>query len=77
MRKINVDTDNRLAMTAAVREHLTSSPEDFDLRGYLKKARSEMQKVCEERMEQFGQAGKASGVPIVSLAEMAKRYKKQ
>lgn len=75
VRKINVDTDNRLAMTAAVRKHLETNPEDFDLRGYMKKARTEMQRICEERMVQFGQAGKASGVPCITLEEMAKRYR--
>jgi fructose-bisphosphate aldolase, class II len=75
VRKVNVDTDNRLAMTAAIREVLQSNPEEFDLRKYMKPARSAMQKVCEERMNSFGQAGHAPKVPIVTLEEMAKRYK--
>lgn len=75
VRKINVDTDNRLAMTAAVREHLTNQPEDFDLRGFMKPARAEMQRICEERMRAFGQAGKAQEVPIFTLLEMVERYK--
>lgn len=74
VRKINVDTDNRLAMTGAVRKFLTENPEEFDLRGYMKEALSSMQKVCEARMKEFGQAGHASKVPIVTLEEMAKRY---
>lgn len=74
VRKINVDTDNRLAMTGAIRKFLSENPADFDLRDYMKAARIAMQKVCEERMRSFGQAGHAPNVPIVSLEEMAKRY---
>lgn len=73
--KINVDTDNRLAMTGAIRKFLTENPSEFDLRSYMKPARAAMQKVCEERMMAFGQAGHASKVPFISLEEMAKGYK--
>lgn len=75
VRKINVDTDNRLAMTGAVRKCLNENPAEFDLRAYMKEARSAMQKVCEERMRQFGQAGYAAEVPVVTLEEMAAAYK--
>jgi fructose-bisphosphate aldolase, class II len=75
VRKINVDTDNRLALTASIRTHFDEHPEDFDPRTYLQEARECMKKLCKERMEQFGQAGKAIGVPHVTLEEMAKRYK--
>lgn len=75
VRKVNVDTDCRLAMTAAIRKHLAEHPDDFDPRGYLKPARAAMQAICEERMQQFGQAGWAPKVPYVSLEEMVKRYK--
>jgi len=74
VRKINVDTDNRLAMTGAVRKFFVDHPAEFDLRGWMKEARTAMQKVCEERMKQFGQAGHASKVPIVTLEQMAKDY---
>jgi fructose-bisphosphate aldolase class II len=60
VRKINVDTDNRIAMTAAIRKVLMSSPEKFDPRDYLKPARDAMKKVCIDRMKAFGQAGQAS-----------------
>ncbi|HTN75551.1 MAG TPA: class II fructose-bisphosphate aldolase [Pirellulaceae bacterium] len=60
VRKINVDTDNRMAMTGAIRKVLWESPEKFDLRDYMKPARAAMQKVCKERMVAFGQAGQAS-----------------
>jgi fructose-bisphosphate aldolase class II len=60
VRKINVDTDNRMAITAAVRKVLMTSPEKFDPRDYLKPARDAMKKVCIARMTAFGQAGQAS-----------------
>jgi fructose-bisphosphate aldolase, class II len=74
VRKINVDTDNRLAMTGAVRKFLKEHPSEFDLRGWMKEARNAMQIVCEERMRQFGQAGFGSKVPYVTLDQMAKGY---
>jgi fructose-bisphosphate aldolase class II len=57
VRKINVDTDNRLAMTGAIRKVLFETPEKFDPRDYLKPARGAMKQVCKARMEAFGQAG--------------------
>lgn len=74
VRKINVDTDNRLAMTGAIRKVLTENPAEFDLRAYMKEARTAMEKVCAERMQEFGQAGHAAAVPIVTLEQMAKDY---
>ena len=60
VRKINVDTDNRLAITGAIRKVLSESPEKFDPRDYLKPARAAMKQVCIDRMVAFGQAGQAS-----------------
>ena len=57
VRKINVDTDNRLAITGAIRKVFAESPEKFDPRDYLKPARDAMKKVCVARMTAFGQAG--------------------
>ncbi len=74
VRKVNVDTDNRLAITAAIRKYLVEKPAEFDPRGYLTPARAAMQVIVEERMRQFGQAGHAAGVPTVSLAKMAADY---
>ena len=74
VRKINVDTDNRMAITAAIRKVLWEYPDKFDPRDYLKPARDAMKKICAERMVQFGQAGNARKIPIVTLAEMAQRY---
>ena len=74
VRKINVDTDNRLAITGAIREVLTKHPEKFDPRDYLKPGRIAMKEVCAARMISFGQAGNASKIKQVSLEEMAKQY---
>ena len=57
VRKINVDTDNRMAITAAIRKVFAESPDKFDPRDYLKPAREAMKKVCIARMTAFGQAG--------------------
>jgi fructose-bisphosphate aldolase, class II len=75
VRKINVDTDNRLAITGAIRKVLWETPEKFDPRDYLKPAREAMKRVVAERMQQFGQAGHAGDYAPLPLAEMAKRYK--
>jgi fructose-bisphosphate aldolase class II len=74
VRKINVDTDNRMAITGAIRKVLWEHPDKFDPRDYLKPARDAMKRVCAERMIQFGQAGQASKVKCISLEEMAERY---
>jgi fructose-bisphosphate aldolase class II len=75
VRKINVDTDNRMAMTGAVRKVLMESPEKFDVRDWMKPAREAMKKVCAARMISFGQAGNADKIKPITLEEMAKRYK--
>lgn len=74
VRKINVDTDNRLAITGAIRKVFFEKPAEFDPRSYLKPSRDAMQKVCEERMVAFGQAGNAGKIKAVSLEDMARRY---
>lgn len=74
VRKINVDTDNRLAMSAAIRKVFHDNPAEFDLRKYMAPAREAMRKVVKERMIQFGQAGNASKIKAIPLGEMAKRY---
>jgi fructose-bisphosphate aldolase class II len=74
VRKINVDTDNRLAMTGAIRKVFAEHPEEFDPRSYLKPARDAMQKVIAQRMTEFGQAGHAGDYKPIPLTEMARRY---
>ncbi|MFB3778412.1 MAG: class II fructose-bisphosphate aldolase [Bryobacteraceae bacterium] len=75
VRKVNVDTDNRLAMTGAVRKVLAEQPEKFDPRDYMKPAREAMKKVVAQRMVQFGQAGHAGDYQPLPLSEMAKMYR--
>ena len=74
VRKINVDTDNRLAITGAIRKVFTEKPEEFDPRSYLKPAREAMKKLVAQRMTQFGQAGHAGDYKPLPLAEMAAKY---
>ena len=74
VRKINVDTDLRLAMTGAIRKVLTEDPAEFDPRSYLSKSRSAMQEVVAERMRGFGQAGHARDYEARPLEEMQLLY---
>ncbi|WP_434055464.1 MAG: class II fructose-bisphosphate aldolase [Roseibium sp.] len=75
VRKINIDTDNRMALTGQIRRVLSENPGEFDPRKYLKPAREAMQKLCVERLEAFNTAGQASKITkIVTLSEMAARY---
>jgi len=75
VRKVNVDTDNRLAITGAIRKVFAESPGKFDPRDYLKPARAAMVEVVKARMIAFGQAGWAAKVPLTTLDEMAARYR--
>jgi fructose-bisphosphate aldolase class II len=75
VRKINIDTDNRMAMTGQIRKVFAESPSEFDPRKYLKPAQDAMTKLCKQRLEDFGTAGQASKIKkVYTLAEMAKRY---
>ena len=76
VRKINVDTDSRLAMTAAIRKVFVESPEKFDPRDYLRPARDLMKGVYISRMKAFGQAGHATDYKQITLAEMKEVYGK-
>ncbi|MCG8449959.1 MAG: fructose-bisphosphate aldolase class II [Pirellulales bacterium] len=74
VRKINVDTDNRLAITGAIRKVFAESPEKFDPRDYLKPARAAMKDVCIARMVAFGQAGYAPKIKCESIDKFASFY---
>jgi fructose-bisphosphate aldolase class II len=74
VRKINIDTDNRMAMTGAIRKVFAENPGEFDPRKYLKPAMEAMRAVCRQRFEEFGTAGHASKIRAIPLSEMAKRY---
>jgi fructose-bisphosphate aldolase class II len=75
VRKINIDTDIRLAMTAAVRRYLAQNPDKFDPRDYLKPAREAAKAICLQRYQQFGCAGQGSRVKAVDLSVMVARYR--
>lgn len=76
VRKVNIDTDNRMAMTGAIRRILWENRAEFDPRKYLKPAQEAMTKLCIERLEQFGTAGNASKIKVLPLSVMAQRYAK-
>jgi fructose-bisphosphate aldolase class II len=75
VRKVNVDTDNRLAMTGAIRKVLWTQPEKFDPRDYMKPAREAMAKVVADRMTEFGQASHAGDYTPIPISKMAAGYK--
>lgn len=75
VRKINIDTDCRMAMTGQVRRVLTEDPAEFDVRKYMKPAMTALAKLCRERFEQFGTAGHADAIVPLTLSQMAARYK--
>jgi fructose-bisphosphate aldolase class II len=76
VRKINIDTDLRMASTGAIRKYLAENSKDFDPRKYLAAARKAMKDICVARYTAFGCAGQASKIKAVSLETMATRYKK-
>jgi fructose-bisphosphate aldolase class II len=75
VRKINIDTDIRLAMTAAIRQYMGQNPSKFDPRDYLKPAREAAMKICKDRYQAFGCEGMAAKIKPVPLEKMAERYK--
>jgi fructose-bisphosphate aldolase class II len=74
VRKINIDTDCRLAMTGEFRKIAQQDSSQFDPRKFLIPALSAMQNLCKDRFEQFSTAGNASKITPISIADMAKRY---
>jgi fructose-bisphosphate aldolase class II len=74
VRKINIDTDIRLAMTAAIRRFFAEHPSKFDPREYLKPAREAAKAICKQRYQQFGCEGQASKIKALALGEVAQRY---
>lgn len=74
VRKVNIDTDLRLASTGAIRRFLAENPSEFDPRKYLSKTISAMSDICIQRYEAFGAAGQASKITAISLEDMAVAY---
>jgi fructose-bisphosphate aldolase, class II len=74
VRKVNVDTDGRLAMTAAARRALVEDPADFDPRHFARASRDGMRRIVARRMREFGQAGHAGDYEPLPLDDMRERY---
>jgi len=75
VRKVNIDTDCRMAMTGQIRRVLTTNKGEFDPRKYLKPAMEAMRDVCKARLEAFGTAGWAGKIKVIPMDDMARRYK--
>ncbi len=76
VRKVNIDTDLRLASTGAVRRFLAKNPKEFDPRKFLAESTKAMLAICKERYEQFSCAGQASKIKALNLEAMTTRYAK-
>jgi fructose-bisphosphate aldolase class II len=74
VRKVNIDTDIRLAMTAAIRKKMFECPEEFDPRAFFKVAIAAAQKICKDRFDAFGSSGRASQIKTIAMDAMAVRY---
>ncbi len=74
VRKINIDTDIRLAMTGAVRKFMAENPDKFDAREWLKPAREAAYKICKQRYLEFGCEGQAAKIKGMSLVQVAEQY---
>ena len=74
VRKVNIDTDLRLASTGAIRRFLGTNKSEFDPRKYLTVATKAMKDICVARYEGFGTAGQASKIKVISLDKMFERY---
>lgn len=74
VRKINIDTDLRMASTGAIRRFLTEKPAEFDPRKYLGATKDAMKSICLARYEAFGTAGNAGKIRALKLDTMATRY---
>lgn len=74
VRKINIDTDIRLAMTGAVRQFLAQNPEKFDMREWMKPAREAAKAICKQRYLEFNCEGQAGKIKALPLADVAQRY---
>ncbi|MEC3861717.1 class II fructose-bisphosphate aldolase [Mesobacterium sp. TK19101] len=74
VRKVNIDTDNRMAITGQFRKVAMEKKTEFDPRKFTIPAMQEMEKLCLDRFERFGTAGNASKIKVIDQDEMAKRY---
>jgi fructose-bisphosphate aldolase class II len=75
VRKVNIDTDIRLAMTGAMRRQMAEKPSEFDPRKFLAEAQKAAKAICKARYEAFGSAGQAAKIKPLTLEQMAERYR--
>ena len=76
VRKVNIDTDLRMASTGSIRKFMHDKPKEFDPRKFLKETVKAMSAICKQRYEAFGCAGMGSKIKPISLENMVARYKK-
>jgi len=76
VRKVNIDTDIRLAMTGAIRRTLAKDPSEFDPRKFFKASVAAARDVCRQRFEAFGSAGRAAAIRPIALESIARHYAK-
>ncbi|HWI79452.1 MAG TPA: class II fructose-bisphosphate aldolase, partial [Ramlibacter sp.] len=76
VRKVNIDTDIRLAMTGAVRKFMAENPEKFDMRDWMKPAREAAKQICKQRYLQFGCEGQGAKIKGQPLQVVAAKYQK-
>ncbi|WP_456389112.1 class II fructose-bisphosphate aldolase [Profundibacter sp.] len=74
VRKVNIDTDNRMALTGQFRKVAKDNPSEFDPRKFMIPAMAEMQKLVKDRFERFGTAGMGAKITVIPMDDMAKRY---
>ena len=76
VRKVNIDTDIRIAMTGAMRKFMNENKSHFDPRDYLKPARAAAKEICKQRYQEFNCAGQGSKIKAINLTKMAEKYAK-
>ena len=76
VRKINIDTDIRMAMTGAVRKFMAENPSKFDMREWMKPAREAAKAVCKQRYLEFGCEGQGAKIKGIPMSVMAEKYAK-
>jgi fructose-bisphosphate aldolase class II len=74
VRKVNIDTDNRMALIGQIRRVMQEDPTEFDIRNMMKPGMEAITRLCRQRLEEFGTAGHAGSIKVIPMAEMAKRY---
>ena len=75
VRKVNIDTDCRMAITGQMRKLAREIPAEFDSRKFALAGWTATRELCRDRFERFGTAGKASKIKVIPLAQMAERYR--